>query len=89
MSRSEPLRLPAPEGAAPEGAAPARPPARPAARDAGSALDAQIAGATGARRGLREGAAALTRARRAYLAAEWSGEDDRRPAPGLLARHRL
>ena len=74
MSRSETLRLPAPAAAA---------------DPAGSPVDAQLLGQPGARRGLREGAPALLRARSAYLSTEWSGGDDRRPEPGLLVRDRL
>lgn len=80
MPRSETLRLPAPEGASA---------ARPAPRPPGSPVDAQLLGRPGARRGLREGAPALIRARTAYLSTEWSGGDDRRPEPGLLVRGRL
>lgn len=60
-----------------------------AAGRAGSAVEAQLLGQPGARRGLREGAPALVRARNAYLSAEWRGADDRRPEPGLLVRGRL
>ena len=77
MSRSEPLRLPAPT----------RSDAAPRVGEAGP-VDAQLAGQVGARRGLREGEAALRRARTAYLTAEWSGVDDRRPETGLLVRGR-
>ena len=41
------------------------------------------------RRGLRGGPETLLAARRAYLAAQYSGCDDRRPEPGLLRRDRL
>ena len=75
MSRSETLRLPAPGQAS--------------TRTAGSPVDAQLLGQPGARRGLREGAPALVRARTAYLSTEWSGGDDRRPEPGLLVRGQL
>ena len=51
---------------------------------AASAADAQLFGQANARRGLREGAPALRRARTAYLATEWSGVDDRRPPAGLM-----
>ena len=80
MSRSETLRLPA------LGPASAAAPATPLA---GSPVDAQLLGQPGVRRGLREGATALIRARTAYLSTEWSGGDDRRPEPGLLVRGRL
>ncbi len=61
-------------------------PAAAASVAAAGVVDAQVAGQAGGRRGLREGAPALHRARRAYLRAEWTGADDRRPEPGLLAR---
>ena len=76
MFRSETLRLPPPSPAS-------------TARPAGSPVDVQLLGQPGARRGLREGAPALLRARAAYLSAEWSGVDDRRPEPGLVVRGRL
>lgn len=77
MSRSEPLRLPAPS------------PFRSGRPTSTGAADAQLIGQASARRGLREGEPALRRARAAYLAAEWSGADDRRPEAGLLVRGRL
>ena len=80
MSPSETLRLPGP-GPAEAG--------RPSPRGTGSRVDAQLLGQAGARRGLREGSPALVRARAAYLSTEWSGDDDRRPKPGLLVRGRL
>ncbi len=73
MARSETLRLPPPPAASP----------RPREE---AAFVAQLAGQPGQRRGLREGAPALERARRAYLSAEWTGPDDRRPQAGLLTR---
>ncbi len=79
MSRSEPLRLSAPTAASQTATRPA----------ASGPADAQLLGQAGARRGLREGEAALRRARTAYLSAEWSGADDRRPEAGLLVRGRL
>ena len=51
-----------------------------------AAFTAQAMGQGGARRGLRGGPPVLANARAAYLGAEWSGSDDRRPAPGLLRR---
>ena len=76
MSRSEPLRLSTPT-AAPRRAMPT------------GVADAQLLGQGDVRRGLREGEPALRRARTAYLSAEWSGADDRRPESGLLVRGRL
>lgn len=60
------------------------PVAGPQSAAPGSLLEAHA----GARRGLREGGE-TARARSAYLKAQWSGEDDRRPEPGLLTRTRL
>ncbi len=77
MSRSEPLQLPA------------LLPATGAPSPAVGVADVQILGQGGARRGLRLGEAALRTARSAYLAAEWSGPDDRRPEAGLLVQGRL
>jgi hypothetical protein len=47
---------------------------------------AQLIGQDGQRRGLRGGAPVLDAARSAYLGAEYSGENDRRPSSGLLVR---
>ena len=77
MTRCETLRPAAPA------VSPAASPAAPRAAPSG-VVEAQLLGQPGARRGLREGPAALDRARRAYLRTEWTGEGDRRPAPGLL-----
>jgi hypothetical protein len=66
-----------------------------AARDeavaAGTAgvVDAQLYGQTGQKRGLKGGAPVLDAARTAYLEAEYSGEADRRPPPGLIMRSRI
>lgn len=49
-----------------------------------AAFEAQRLGQPGVRRGLKGGAPVLSAARGAYLSAEWSGETDRRPAPGLV-----
>ena len=59
---------------------------RPAA-DAGFASHALGGGEQ--RRGLRGGPPVLQAARRAYLDTQWSGQDDRRAAAGLLALTRL
>lgn len=53
---------------------------------AAAAFAAQVMGQDGARRGLRGGQPVLQAARAAYLETEWSGPDDRRPAPGLLKK---
>jgi hypothetical protein len=45
---------------------------------------AQLLGQQGQRRGLKGGAPVLGAARGAYLAAEFAGENERRPAPGLV-----
>jgi hypothetical protein len=47
---------------------------------------AQLLGQDGQRRGLRGGAPVLDAARSAYLGAEYSGENDRRPLSGLIAK---
>ena len=56
---------------------------------AASVIDAQVAGQTGARRGLRAGAPLLDAARAAYLDAEWRGEDDRRLPAGTFRAVKL
>ncbi len=63
------------------------PPASPSRR-AGPG-DALLAAQVETRRGLKAGASALARAKGAYGEAQWSGEHDRRPEPGLLVRARL
>jgi hypothetical protein len=47
---------------------------------------AHLLGQDGQKRGLRGGAPVLDRARAAYLGAEYSGENDRRPPSGLIVR---
>jgi hypothetical protein len=47
---------------------------------------AQLFGQDGQRRGLRGGAPVLEAARSAYLGAEYSGENDRRPTAGLIIK---
>ena len=47
---------------------------------------AQLLGQEGQRRGLRGGAPVLSAARSAYLGAEYSGENDRRPPSGLIMK---
>ena len=49
-----------------------------------TAFDAQVFGQPGQRRGLKGGAPVLAAAHGAYLAAEFTGEADRRPTPGLV-----
>jgi hypothetical protein len=52
----------------------------------GGAVDAQILGQDGQKRGLRGGKPVLDQARSAYLGAEWSGANDRRPKRGLVTK---
>ena len=47
------------------------------------AVDAQLLGQDGAKRGLKGGTPVLKAAREAYLEAEWSGDADRRLPIGL------
>jgi len=47
---------------------------------------AHLIGQAGQKRGLRGGAPMLGQARAAYLGAEYSGENDRRPPSGLIVR---
>ncbi len=67
--------------------------APPVPQDRGShraaAGDTLLTAQSEARRGLRAGAAALVHAKSAYGEAQWSGEHDRRPEPGLLVKARL
>jgi hypothetical protein len=51
-----------------------------------SAFTAQVYGQTGQKRGLRGGQPVIDQARAAYLEAEYSGPDDRRPPKGLLKK---
>jgi len=51
-----------------------------------SLIDAQVAGQTGARRGLRGGKPVRDAAQSAYLEAEWRGRDDRRLPAGALSK---
>ena len=71
--------LPVPVGRA-ETVTPAAPPHGP------SAVEAQLLGQTGARRGLRAGPGVIDSANRAYNATEWSGEKDRRAPKGRAAK---
>jgi len=55
--------------------------------DGGPAIfAAQLMGQSGQKRGLRGGAPVLEAARSAYLGAEWSGGNDRRPRRGTAAK---
>lgn len=54
-----------------------------------NAADALLTAQAETRRGLKAGTASLARAKCAYGEAQWSGEHDRRPEPGLLVRTRL
>jgi hypothetical protein len=47
---------------------------------------AQIMGQGGQKRGLKGGQPVLKAANAAYLGTEYSGDQDRRPSPGLLKR---
>lgn len=53
------------------------------------AVDAQLLGQGGARRGLRGGAPVLDAAQHAYLEAEWSGPSDRRAPTGRTRREKV
>jgi hypothetical protein len=53
---------------------------------AAGAVEAQILGQDGQKRGLRGGKPVLDQARSAYLGAEWSGANDRRPKRGLVTK---
>ena len=52
----------------------------------GAAIEAQILGQTGARRGLRAGPAVIDTAQHAYNRTEWSGKHDRRAPKGRAAK---
>lgn len=56
---------------------------------AAGAVEAQLLGQAGIKRGLKGGKPVLDQARSAYLGAEYSGSADRRPAPGLLKKTNL
>ncbi len=61
-------------------------PASIAAARLDAAYAAQLYGQPQQKRGLRGGAPVLEAARQAYLEAEYSGENDRRPSSGLVMR---
>jgi hypothetical protein len=50
------------------------------------AVEAQLIGQANQKRGLRGGQPVLDQARSAYLGAEWSGANDRRPRRGLFTK---
>ncbi len=50
---------------------------------------AQVLGQDGRKRGLKGGPETLEAARTAYLSAEYSGDHDRRPQPGLVRREEV
>ena len=68
----------------PVGKAYAAEPPHPA--HSGAAIEAQILGQTGARRGLRAGPAVIDTAQHAYNKTEWSGKHDRRAPAGRAAK---
>ena len=84
MTRTDTPALPAPSPDAPSLDV-------PGLRDGprGNPGDALVAAQRETRRGLKAGASALADARTAYGEAQWCGEHDRRPEPGLLVRARL
>ena len=51
-----------------------------------TAFAAQVLGQGGQKRGLKGGPEVLNKARGAYLGAEYSGDADRRPPPGLIKK---
>jgi len=51
-----------------------------------SAFAAQMLGQGGQKKGLKGGKEVLDQARKGYLGAEYSGEADRRPPPGLIKK---
>ena len=60
--------------------------ADPPAAEGYSIFTAQVYGQTGQKRGLRGGQPVFDAARAAYLEAEYSGPDDRRPPKGLIKK---
>ena len=68
--------------------APSEPP-KPAREPAEAAFAAQVMGQGGQKRGLRGGQPVLKQARSAYLEAEWSGPQDRRPPSGAVTRTKV
>jgi len=66
--------------------APERHEADPPAPPSDAAFAAQILGQGGQKKGLKGGKEVLDQARKGYLGAEYSGEADRRPPPGLIKK---
>ncbi|MEO6338777.1 MAG: hypothetical protein ABIO39_01960 [Caulobacteraceae bacterium] len=65
-------------------------PAPPRAKPAGPGVfTAHVLGQDGRKRGLRGGQPVIEAARSAYLEAEYSGPNDRRPPKGLLTRTKI
>ena len=62
---------------------------RPDNRDHAAALDAQLLGQDGQKRGLRGGQTVLDQARCAYNSVEWSGRYDRRARKGRSTREEI
>ena len=58
----------------------------PAKASADPAFSAQLLGQTGGRKGLRGGPPVLNAARSGYLGTEYSGQNERRPAPGKTTK---
>ncbi len=54
--------------------------------DGAGALEAQLLGQTGARRGLRAGATVIDTAKASYNRTQWSGEKDRRTPKGRMTK---
>jgi hypothetical protein len=79
QSFGESVNLPVPVGK-PYAAEPPHP------AHGGAAIEAQILGQTGARRGLRAGPAVIDTAQHAYNKTEWSGKHDRRAPAGRTAK---
>ena len=59
-------------------------PPKPSREPSEAAFAAQVMGQGGQKRGLRGGQPVLQQARSAYLEAEWSGPQDRRPPSGAV-----
>jgi len=64
-------------------------PSRPSTEASAAAYATQLMGQGGQKRGLRGGQPVLQKARSAYLEAEWSGPQDRRPPSGGVARTKI
>ena len=61
----------------------------PPAADPKPILSAHLAGQDGQKRGLRGGPETLSKAKAAYLSAEWSGPTDRRYRPGVISKTKV